>query len=187
MKGVTGRINCTRHSKMPHALTIAALLGIVFLSAYCGGGEMFVSAPARNVPYGARDPNEVHVPPVHTIRPVIHDAYGIPEHHFGDAPHDAAGSSGVSASEEQSSGPLAGAGVETVPDSSCAAGYQKSVASGACVLVNSAAATPPPDTTPPPDATPPPDTTPPPESGASGDTSIASMLENMAGMMAPVV
>ena len=152
---------------MPHALTIAVLLGVVFLAAYCGGGEMFVDSPrvpSRVMPSGARDPDEVYVPPAHTIRPVIHDAYGIPEHHFGDAPLDAAGESGgVSPSAEQAHGGLLAAatsqaGTETVVDASCAPGYEKSLADGTCVPVTAAA------------------------SGA-GPTAIDGMLSDMEGMM----
>lgn len=124
---------------MSHALTIAVLLGIVFLSAYCGGGEMFVDAPqapSRAIPSGGRDPNEVYIPPVQTIRPVIHDAYGIPEHHFGDVPRDPAGESpDVSASEENPDNSLL-ADAETTPDPSCASGYAKSLADGTCVPVS---------------------------------------------------
>lgn len=100
---------------MARALTIALLLGVVFLSAYCGGGEMFVAprSPSRAIPSGARDPSEVYLPPVSTIRPVVHDAYGIPEHSFGDSPRDEAGQNAdVSGSEEQSRGSLFGSALD---------------------------------------------------------------------------
>lgn len=93
---------------MSHALTIAVLLSVVFLSAYAGGLEMFVedhSAPSRALPLGVSDPAETHVPPVHTIRPIIHDAYGVPEHHMSDARRRGS-SSPPTASEEQPNGGL---------------------------------------------------------------------------------
>lgn len=72
---------------MSHALTIALLLGCLIFVSVVVGCEMFLEepqAPPRGRPSGGRDPKELYIPPVRTIAPITHDAYGIPEHEFSE-------------------------------------------------------------------------------------------------------
>eukprot|EP00873_Tetraselmis_striata_P033828 jgi/Tetstr1/454092/TSEL_041011.t1 len=85
------------------ALTITVMLGCVIFAAWAAGGEMFSNAPASDMPVGTRDREAAFARPVYTIRPVIHDPYGIPESEFKARPPGQAPAT-VNANEEISDG-----------------------------------------------------------------------------------
>ena len=77
---------------MTYAVHIAVVLVCVVIMSLVVDHDAFVpfydnsGKPSASIPHGSRDRNEIYVPPVHAMRPLSHDLYGIPESLFLDAP-----------------------------------------------------------------------------------------------------
>lgn len=77
---------------MTYAIHIAVVLMCVIIMSLVVDHDAFMpfydnnGKPSASIPAGSRDRNEIYVPPVHAMRPLSHDLYGIPESLFLDAP-----------------------------------------------------------------------------------------------------
>jgi hypothetical protein len=78
---------------MTYAIHIAVVLMCVIVMSLVVDHDAFVvpfydssGKPSASIPNGKRDHNEIYVPPVHAMRPLSYDLYGIPESLFLDAP-----------------------------------------------------------------------------------------------------